>query len=401
MVLISVVIPSFRPESPTIETFMKIIVPEGYEVEYIFIVDNPKASLDYLNELSSRYKGHRIKIIQNGENLGASHSRNIGINNSKGKYVFFLDDDCKVDEEILGNYVEALEKFPNHPGYIGFTKSPKPQTSFHFAVGLSDMQHFWKIAELKKEFYWGITANLFIKREAIGDIRFPLKYPKKGGGEDIYFCLKVIENYEKNKKRDLIQNSKEENINSKLFRCIPNATITHPFWKEDLKNYLRFFRWGYGDVNLHRDFPKYCFRQYPNLIEFVFLIFFSWFISLPLTFLNIIKWNWQHLLLLDAIIIIICSIWELNCERVKFKSQSREYEGLSLLKAVFIRQLNDWGRFFHQFPRIWNISKRWDYFCSKESIPYERKNASIKFFGFCLIFFVIYLISYTSFGAIN
>ncbi|MHC1590845.1 MAG: glycosyltransferase family 2 protein, partial [Candidatus Helarchaeales archaeon] len=175
---ISIVVPTFRPESPTIKAFFNLTVPQGFQVEYIFVIDNPKGNISKLSALIQQQVDKRIKIIKNNHNLGASRSRNIGIENSGGNYIFFLDDDCKPDRDILEKYANAIRQHPNAPGFIGYTTSPDPVTSFQHAVQLSDMQHFWKIAKQKTDFWWGITANLFVRREAIGSVRFSDKYPK-------------------------------------------------------------------------------------------------------------------------------------------------------------------------------------------------------------------------------
>ncbi|KKK81831.1 hypothetical protein LCGC14_2809490, partial [marine sediment metagenome] len=195
--LISFIIPTTRPENKTLESFFQIDVPEGYKLEFLFIIDDPKKNVENLYGLSQKYQNFHIKIIRNERNLGASASRNIGIDNASGKFILFIDDDCIVSRDILIEYIKAYRKNPDSPGYIGITGTPEPYSSFEHAVELSDMLHFFKIAQLKREFYWGVTANLFLKREAINKIRFPKNYPKKGGGEDINFCLKIIENYNK------------------------------------------------------------------------------------------------------------------------------------------------------------------------------------------------------------
>ncbi len=393
MRIISIIIPTTRPENHSLESFFKFNIPEGYNLEYVFIVDNPTKNLEDLIKLVKKYQNLQVKIIKNERNLGASASRNKGIEIANGDFILFLDDDCIVKPNLLTEYIKAYQKYPDHPGYVGITNTPNPKSSFDNAIELSDMLHFFRIAKLKIVFYWGITANLFIKREAIDNIRFPLNYPKKGGGEDIYFCLKIIRNYNK-KYREIIKNdSSKQPSENRLFKCVSTAEVIHPFWKENLKSYLRYFRWGYGDVNLHKNFPQYCFHQYPNFIEYLFLIIFFniiiWFIA------PIINLSWSLNQLISMVLINTSAMvfWEHYCEGKKLKKQKRSYSFKSLFKAVLIRQLNDWGRFIHQLPMIWRISKRWDYFCTGESIKYERINAAKKFYGYITFTFISLVIT--------
>ena len=319
-----------------------------------------------------------MKILKNLKNLGASASRNKGIEVASGEFLLFMDDDCVANRDLLLNYSKILEKYPNHPGYVGVTNMPDSHSNFEKAIRLSDMLHFFTLAEKKEEMYWGITANLFVRADSIGEIRFPIHYPKKGGGEDINFCLKIIENYNDN-----------NHNNIKLFKSCPAAHVTHPFWSESCKSYIRFFRWGYGDVNLHRDFSQYRFHQYPNLIEYFTILLILILINLiflPKSIFIVIIYLFINL--------VFFYLWELICEMSKFKSQRRNFNFISLVKAVLIRQLNDYGRYLHQMPKLWKFTERWDYFCTGESIKYERLNALKKFIGYFFIslFLLIILI---------
>lgn len=52
----------------------------------------------------------QIKIIGNKKNLGFAKGNNIGIKLAKGKYIFVLNNDTKVEKNCLENLVEAAEK---------------------------------------------------------------------------------------------------------------------------------------------------------------------------------------------------------------------------------------------------------------------------------------------------
>lgn len=382
--LISIIIPTTRPENETLESFFQFEIPNGFKLEYFFIIDEPSKKVDNLMKLVKKYPQFRVEIIRNETNLGTSESRNIGIERSHGDFILSLDDDCILKPTLIKKYIEALKKNPECPGFIGLTNAPRPINSFEKAICLSDMRHFFEIAKHKQEFYWGITANLFIKRESIEDNRFSLDHPKKGGGEDIAFCLEILKNYSNNHQGDDIK-----------FKCVPEAEVVHPFWKENFNGYKRFFRWGYGDVILHKKYPENRYHQFPNLIEFIFMVsilnilIFGWVISLLDNFLNFF---WL-VSLLFLIILLAIFIWEILCEAFKLNRNNRKFGFIPLVKAVIIRQLNDLGRFIHQLPKIWKITCRWDYFCSGESLKYETKTAAMKFLGFIVIYCIIIIIT--------
>ncbi len=93
-----------------------------------------------------------------------------------------------------------------------------------------------------------------VKREAVGDIRFSDSFPKNGGGEDVDFCLRIVER------------------SQKWFASVPEARIVHPWWDKGSHQYRRFARWAYGDSTLPSLHPSYEFRNAPNLIETGFIL---------------------------------------------------------------------------------------------------------------------------------
>ncbi len=378
--LISIIVPTTRPGNKTLESFFRFNIPEHYDLEYLFIIDEPSKNTENLNETIKKYPQFKVEVIKNNKNLGASASRNIGLRKSKGDFILSLDDDCVLMPDLIEKYVQAYEAEPDYPGYIGLTSAPEPKSSFDKAIGLSDMRHFFEIAKHKKEFYWGITANLFLKRESIEGICFSLDHPKKGGGEDIAFCLEILKK----------NNSQEK----KIFKCVPEAEVEHPFWEENLDGYKRFFRWGNGDIVLHKKFPEYKYHQFPNLIEFLFLsviiniILFVWIFPFTLDFLSFLL----ALITIFLTVLFLIFTWEVLCESRKLKRREVNHSMIPLIKAVVIRQLNDLGRFLRHLREIWNITSRWDYFCTGESLKYETKVAARKFFGFLIIYIVIILI---------
>lgn len=79
--------------------------------EILVIDDNVTGSLDHnkTEKIVSEYKN--VRYIKNGSNLGGALSRNVGIQNSNGEYIAFLDD----DDIYLPTKIEAqYEEFTKH-----------------------------------------------------------------------------------------------------------------------------------------------------------------------------------------------------------------------------------------------------------------------------------------------
>ena len=93
--LISVIMPYYKKKQfvkKSIESVLNSNLSWNFEIIIIYD-DTDIEDLNYINEIKKIDK--RIKIIQNEKNVGAGYSRNIGISESRGDYIAFLDcDDC-------------------------------------------------------------------------------------------------------------------------------------------------------------------------------------------------------------------------------------------------------------------------------------------------------------------
>ncbi|MCI0667796.1 MAG: glycosyltransferase, partial [Methylococcaceae bacterium] len=64
------------------------------QVEELIVVDNASSDVS-LTQLEARFPGEKkLKIIRNSRNLGFSAACNIGLGQSTGNHVMFLNPDC-------------------------------------------------------------------------------------------------------------------------------------------------------------------------------------------------------------------------------------------------------------------------------------------------------------------
>lgn len=118
--LVSIIIPTYKRPKAFIKRAIDSVLQQTYaNVEVVLIDDNAgealkphrQVVLDLLKEYSNE---KRITYLQNSKNIGASLSRNKGIQNAKGSYISFLDDDDlylpeKVEAQLtymLDNHLE-------------------------------------------------------------------------------------------------------------------------------------------------------------------------------------------------------------------------------------------------------------------------------------------------------
>lgn len=105
---VSVIIPVYNA-SPYIKECISSVLSQTYKnIEVICINDG--STDDSLNILSKLQKNEdRIKII-NQSNKGVSVSRNVGINNSTGEYIIFIDSDDWIDSNTIETCIYEIDK---------------------------------------------------------------------------------------------------------------------------------------------------------------------------------------------------------------------------------------------------------------------------------------------------
>ncbi|MFW5891092.1 MAG: glycosyltransferase family 2 protein [bacterium] len=104
--LVSVIITTYsRPEN--LRRAIISVLNQTYRNIELIVVDDNDISSEYRTQTSKVIEGFsdRVKYIQHQTNCGANVARNTGIDNSKGEYICFLDDDDeylprKIEEQI-------------------------------------------------------------------------------------------------------------------------------------------------------------------------------------------------------------------------------------------------------------------------------------------------------------
>ena len=249
---VSIIIPLTRPTA-YLKEILTLESKKAEWIEFILIIDNPNSNfIEWVQNIADE-KDKDIKIIINEKNIGAPKSRNKGIEVSEGELILFLDDDVIPEKDLIDHHIEELTE--NYFGVIGTTIMNFSETNLlEYAVKKSGFNYSFRLFEDYKEHTWGPTCNVSFLKEKISDIRFDNFYPKAGGGEDVDFCWDIG-----------IKNQQKMKVSEK-------ATAIHPPWKGIKSNFRRFRRWGYADAILFRNHKWRRFRDWPNYLEFNFLL---------------------------------------------------------------------------------------------------------------------------------
>lgn len=106
--LISVVIPVYNT-APYLEKCLDSVVKQTYQNLQVIIIND--GSTDNSAEICQKFtnKDNRIEFI-NKQNEGVSIARNIGIEKSKGEWIYFLDSDDFIDLNMFEYLIETAFK---------------------------------------------------------------------------------------------------------------------------------------------------------------------------------------------------------------------------------------------------------------------------------------------------
>ncbi|WP_345954536.1 glycosyltransferase [Mucilaginibacter sp. PAMB04168] len=256
---IDVIIPSFRLTPATLLPILKLGRPADTLIHFFLIADNPTLVPDA--GIAALVDNETVSLIINENNLGASATRNRGIEAGKGDWILFLDDDIEVNPDLLLTYATAAQQQSHEIGFIGLVTMPPAPTAFARAVYANGSMAIFGAAQHNEYFAWGASANIMVKRSALGDVRFSSAYPKTGGGEEVEFFLRIR-----------AQNGFAN------YRCLPHAQAEHPWWNNGRADYTRFYRYGIGNSYLAQRNPAYRWYDFLNTPETLFCIVVAVFV---------------------------------------------------------------------------------------------------------------------------
>jgi len=309
---IDVIIPSFRLNKETLLPLLNLKRPENIQISFYLVADNPALIPD--PAIQALVDNEHVHLLINEQNLGASSTRNRGINAGKGAWILFLDDDITVPDNLLEVYAGAITEFPNEIGFIGRVLMPPPCNLFTESVEASGSMSIFNISAEKEYFAWGATANVMIRRSALKEVRFSDQYPKWGGGEEVEFFLRM-----------------RAANGYKDFKTLKEAAVTHPWWNDGKTNFSRFYRYGQGNSFLAERNPTYAWYDFTNTPETILLLL----VILPFTLFAGAKAFLYTLCFILLTVFIEYIVTILRVKRNTHKTQPVTAVYVSILRIVY------------------------------------------------------------------
>lgn len=398
--LVDVVVPSYRVDVQFLQRICSLKVPSSMRTTFIIVVDNPSQLIAVASKLGGSMdspassspnaaalllekhlvqhsamslgglKGNSIRVRCNASNLGASASRNRGLDESSAEYVLFLDDDVVPEPDLLEEYGKQLDCDPSMVGLVGLVRFPRsPSLPLkHAAILMSYLVFMFEIAEnpLYRRPVWGVTASLLVKRTRV---RFDIAYAKTGGGEDVDFCLRLTEE------------------TKGCFVACPSAVVTHPFWRGSIIQLgMHFFNWAIGDSALFTRFPIHTYRSWPNAVEFFLLLLLIQLGSGQ----SLVTWLTAPLFVAVDVLVEASQGSNLRHRFFLLKyPRSRWFRVRALILADLYVLVLETGRLWGHCKRgeFWHCGRRFDWHCGRlehARVNFQRRERT-KFILFCTI----------------
>ena len=184
MSTVSIILPYYKKREFIKETLNSIINQSYKDFEVIIIYDDESVEdLDFIKNII--VNDDRIKLIVNNKNLGVGSSRNIGINNSIGSYLAFIDgDDLWKNDKLIKqiSFMKENNYLISHTSYEIINATGK-KLSHRKAENLN-------YKKLLKSCDIGLSS-VILKKELLKD---NLRFANLKTKEDFVLWLKISEN---------------------------------------------------------------------------------------------------------------------------------------------------------------------------------------------------------------
>lgn len=164
---VSVIVPVYNV-SDYIERCLKSIMRQNFSgaLECVLVDDvTPDDSIIKCEGLLKSYTGPiSFKIVRHEKNLGLSGARNTGINESCGRYLYFLDSDDEISTDCITSLYSIATKHPKVQVVQGGIKS-EPYRSYYDDTSYLNVEYIDNNSWLRREYFRmdGINTNAWNK----------------------------------------------------------------------------------------------------------------------------------------------------------------------------------------------------------------------------------------------
>lgn len=288
--MFSVVIPLYN-KSYGIERAIESILNQSINVDYEIIIVNDGSIDDSVSKVE-KYLSNSNIILINQENSGVSIARNVGIQESKFKYICFLDADDWWNDNYFFTLSKLIEKNPKEVFFLmGYSKvlnhyskdvriSSKLEIFHHFGSSFFNTRGL-------------VTPSIAITRDVLlNSGLFPEGITLS---EDLYLWSKIISKYNVVYSPEIVSNIYYTEDDSRTQRSlkVPYVISYYAINKKHMNNLNGFLRYIYV-AHIYqsfklKDYSSLKLRWKDGSIMFPFLSSSLLFLYLLLRMLRVIK----------------------------------------------------------------------------------------------------------------
>lgn len=197
MMKISVIVPTYKPKDylwQCLDSLVSQTYPKG-DFEVILVLngcEEPYKS-DIEKYISTKMSGMNVNLIHTLHG-GVSNARNIALDQAKGEYVTFIDDDDYVSRSYLEELLKIASKDTISLCYpLSFVDGTVMYKSYYItknfdSIELLDKPIDYKLAKL----FFGGPVYKLIHKDVIGDRRFDIRFKNS---EDSLFMFLISDKF--------------------------------------------------------------------------------------------------------------------------------------------------------------------------------------------------------------
>ena len=174
---ISVIVPIYNVEKYIHRAINSILMQSFTDIELILINDG---SQDSCGEICNEYakKDSRIKVIHKS-NGGVSSARNLGIDNSSGEYIGFVDPDDYIDKRMYENLYNIIKKEDSEIAISSFSYvingKEEPQDISNKKLTFNKDEAISNYFDNIYPFNYSFLCNKLFKKDLFDEIRLNTK----------------------------------------------------------------------------------------------------------------------------------------------------------------------------------------------------------------------------------
>lgn len=189
---ITVIVPTYKPQAylwECLDSIYNQTLPKSdYELVLVLNGCNEPYNVQ-INEWLTKHSKLQVQYFQIDEG-GVSNARNIALDNARGEYVTFIDDDdyisCTFLKELLENSSESCVTISNTVAFDDFTK--EKQKGYIVAKDFDKCLEKYAISLVDARRFFAGPVRKLIHRNIIGHRRFDIRFKN---GEDTLFMFLV------------------------------------------------------------------------------------------------------------------------------------------------------------------------------------------------------------------